>query len=81
MRVTFNESLTRDKYFTNSANTISLPGRTTEVFLNPGFRWAVCQKEVEWVLGVAVPIGLTKDAPAIGVFAYMSIEFDIRKKE
>jgi hypothetical protein len=38
-------------------------------------RYAVCQfDEVEWVLGVAVPVGLTRDTPDIGVFAYMSVE-------
>jgi hypothetical protein len=53
--------------------------RGTQVFLNPGFRYAVTQNEgVEWVLGVAVPVGLTRDTPDIGVFAYMSIEYDFR---
>lgn len=52
----------------------------TQVFLNPGARYAVCQfDEVEWVLGVSVPVGLTDDTPDIGVFAYMSIEHTFRK--
>jgi len=47
----------------------------SQVFLNPGGRYAVCQfDEVEWVLGIAVPIGLTDDTPDIGMFAYMSVE-------
>jgi hypothetical protein len=51
----------------------------TQVFVNPGLRWAVIQGPVEWVLGASVPIGLTRDAPDIGIFAYMSIEFGFRK--
>ena len=54
---------------------------TTQGFVNPGVRWAVIQEPVEWVLGVAVPIGLTRDTPDIGVFAYMSIEHSFRKKK
>lgn len=47
----------------------------TQAFVNPGVRYAVCQfDEVEWVLGVSVPVGVTSDAPDIGVFAYMSVE-------
>lgn len=54
----------------------------TQVFINPGVRWAVYQgEEVEWVLGVSVPVGVTRDAPDIGVFAYMSIEHDFRKSK
>lgn len=59
---------------------VGFSDRSTQVIVNPGFRWAVTQTEaVEWVLGVAVPIGLTRDTPDIGVFAYMSIEFPFRK--
>ena len=51
-----------------------------QLFLNPGGRYAVCQfEEVEWVLGVSTPIGLTADTPDIGVFAYMSVEHAFRK--
>lgn len=53
---------------------------TTQVFVNPGVRYAICQfEDVEWVIGVAVPVGLTRDTPDIGVFAYMSIEHAFRK--
>lgn len=54
---------------------------TTQVFVNPGVRFAVIQDPVEWVLGVSAPIGVTRDAPDIGVFAYMSIEHSFRKKK
>jgi hypothetical protein len=50
-------------------------------FLNPGVRYAVCQfDQVEWVIGVSVPVGLTDDSPDIGVIAYMSVEHNFRKK-
>jgi hypothetical protein len=53
-----------------------------QVLLNPGVRYAVTQNEgVEWVLGVSAPIGLTRDTPDIGVFAYMSIEYDFRNPD
>lgn len=52
----------------------------TQAFLNPGTRYAVCQlDEVEWVLGVSVPVGLTCESPEIGVIAYMSVEHKFRK--
>lgn len=51
-----------------------------QVFLNPGVRYAVCQfDEVEWVIGVSVPVGLTPDTPDVGMFVYMSVEHAFRK--
>ena len=56
--------------------------RTTDVILNPGFRWAVYTgDEIQWVLGASVPIGLTRDSPDIGVFGYMSVEHNFKKTE
>ncbi len=56
--------------------------RISQVYLNPGMRYAVCQfEQVEWVLGVSLPIGLTEDTPDIGVFVYMSVEHIFRKVE
>jgi hypothetical protein len=55
-------------------------GHLTQVYLNPGLRYAVIQDPVEWVLGVSIPVGLTRDTPDIGVFVYMSIEHTFRKK-
>ena len=56
--------------------------RTNQVFVNPGLRYAVCQfDEVEWVIGAAAPIGLTRATPDIGVFLYMSVEHSFRKQE
>ncbi len=55
--------------------------RSEQIFVNPGVRYAVCQlDQVEWVIGVSVPVGLTRDSPDIGVFFYMSIEHLFRKK-
>lgn len=52
----------------------------TQVFVNPGVRYAVCQfEEVEWVIGVSAPIGLTRNTPDIGIFVYMSVEHAFRK--
>lgn len=54
----------------------------TQVFINPGVRYAVCQfDEVEWVLGVSAPVGVTPETPEFGVFAYMSVEHLFRKVE
>lgn len=51
-----------------------------QVFANPGFRYAICQfEEVEWVVGMSIPIGLTRDTPDIGAFVYMSVEHAFRK--
>ena len=52
---------------------------TTLVLLSPGVRFAVIQEPLEWVLGVAIPVGLTRDSPDIGAVAYMSIEHPFRK--
>ncbi len=54
--------------------------RVTQALVNPGVRWAVVREPVEWVLGVAVPVGLTRESPDIGVFFYMSVEHPFRKK-
>ena len=53
--------------------------RTTSVILNPGFRCALFTgEEVQWVTGVGCPVGLSEDAPDIGVFVYMSVEHNFR---
>lgn len=53
-----------------------------QVFVNPGVRYAICQfDDVEWVIGAAVPIGLTENSPDIGAFFYMSIEHMFRRTE
>jgi hypothetical protein len=52
----------------------------TQVFVNPGLRYAVCQLEdVEWVVGASVPIGLNRSTPDIGIFIYLSVEHTFRK--
>ena len=56
--------------------------RTTSVLLNPGIRGALYTgDEVQWVAGVGLPIGLSDDAPDIGLFIYMSVEHVFRKTQ
>lgn len=46
-----------------------------EFLLSPGFRWApYTEGSTQWVLGAAVPVGLSRDAPDISAFLYMSFE-------
>ncbi len=50
------------------------------VLINPGVRYAVFTSEdVQWVLGVSMPIGLSEDAPDYGLFLYMSVEHTFKK--
>ena len=49
--------------------------RSFQVQVSPGFRWSPYTKgDVQWVLGVAAPIGITRDAPDASLFFYMSFE-------
>ena len=53
---------------------------TTTVLLNPGVRGALFTgEEVQWVVGVGFPVGLSDDAPDYGVFVYMSVEHMFRR--
>ncbi len=46
-----------------------------EWFVSPGVRWApYTNGEVQWVLGIAAPIGVNRDAPDASLFLYMSFE-------
>jgi hypothetical protein len=48
---------------------------TTSVLLDPGVRGALFTgEEVQWVVGLGFPVGLSEDAPDWGVFLYMSVE-------
>lgn len=77
----FNFMLEAVAFFDQSLDELGGRDHTTEVILNPGFRWAVFTGEdVQWVLGVGVPIGLTRDAPDVGVFGYMSVEHNFLKQ-
>jgi hypothetical protein len=54
---------------------------TFQYLLNPGFRWApFTEGETQWVVGLGVPIGLTRDTPEWSLFLYMSFEHRCRKK-
>ncbi len=51
------------------------------LLLSPGFRWApYTEGSTQWVLGAAVPVGLSRDAPDIAAFLYMSFEHRFRKE-
>ncbi len=46
-----------------------------QVQVSPGVRWAPFTKnDTQWVLGVAAPIGVTRDAPDFSLFFYLSLE-------
>ena len=52
-----------------------------EAIVLPGVRWApYTEGETQWVLGCGVPIGLSPDAPDIGLFFYMSFEHRFLRK-
>lgn len=54
--------------------------KTFELYLSPGFRWAVFTRgSTQWVLGLGLPIGLSRDAPDLSLFGYMSFEHSIRR--
>ncbi len=49
--------------------------RSAAAVISPGFRYAVNHPgDAQTVLGLAVPIGVTSDAPDYGVFLYASFE-------
>jgi len=53
--------------------------KTFEYLLSPGFRWApFTEGETQWVVGAALPVGLTHDTPDLSLFLYMSFEHRIR---
>ncbi|NUQ62496.1 MAG: transporter [Pirellulales bacterium] len=55
--------------------------QTFEYLLSPGFRWApFTEGDTQWVIGAAVPIGLSEDAPDLSAFLYMSFEHRVRAK-
>jgi hypothetical protein len=56
--------------------------RLVEVFLSPGFRWApYTEGATQWVVGLGVPVGISRDAPDIAAFVYMSFEHRVMPKK
>jgi outer membrane putative beta-barrel porin/alpha-amylase len=48
---------------------------TFEMLLSPGIRWApYTSGDTQWVLGIGLPIGVSRDARDISLFFYMSFE-------
>ena len=56
--------------------------RSVSVLLSPGFRYGINFKnDAQMVVGIAAPIGLTRDAPDYGVFFYFSFEHAFHREE
>lgn len=54
---------------------------TFQYILSPGCRWAVyTHEDTQWVVGASLPVGLTRDAPDLAAFFYMSFEHRIQPK-
>jgi hypothetical protein len=53
--------------------------RDFEAIISPGVRYAFNFPAAQLVLGIGVPIGLTKAAPDYGVFLYFSFEHRFKK--
>jgi len=52
-----------------------------QYILSPSFRWApYTEGSTQWVVGAAVPIGLSADAPDVSAFLYMSFEHRVAKE-
>lgn len=67
-------------FWNDELNEFGVREHTTEVIVNPGVRYAIyTEGSLQWVIGVGVPIGLSKDAPDYGVFGYMSVEHAFKK--
>ena len=78
----FNLMLEWVLFYNEDIDGIGFPANTTEIIVNPAFRWAVwTSDDIQWVLGLGVPIGLSEDAPDIGVFGYMSVEHRAKKEK
>jgi hypothetical protein len=52
-----------------------LIGRDVVSLISPGLRYAFnLREETQLVLGVGLPIGLTRSSPELGVLVYLSFE-------
>ncbi len=61
--------------FEEGLNDFGRRERAVAAVLSPGFRYAINHAhDAQTVLGLAVPIGVTSDAPDFGVFLYVSFE-------
>ncbi len=63
---------------------LNFDGTESQVFqaiLSPGIRWAsYTAGDTQVVFGLGVPIGVSRDAPDIAAFFYMSFEHRVRQK-
>jgi hypothetical protein len=55
---------------------------TTEVIVSPGFRWLAYEHDdTQLVLGLGVPVGLSRDAANLGGIFYLSLEHRFRPEQ
>lgn len=55
--------------------------QSIEVLVSPGIRWAsYTEGDTQVVLGLGVPIGVSRDVPDIAAFFSMSFEHRVRRK-
>ena len=61
--------------FDEGVNDFGRTERTVSAVISPGVRYAFNHPgDAQTVIGIAVPIGITSDAPDYGVFLYASFE-------
>ena len=66
-------------YWQQELDDVGRVDNTTTILLDPGVRAALyTSDEIQWVVGLGTPIGLSQDAPDISLFIYMSIEHKFR---
>ena len=71
----FNLMLEAVANFDEGLDDLGRTERTMSVVISPGFRYAFNHpNDAQTVIGLAVPIGITSDAPDYGVFLYASFE-------
>lgn len=71
----FNFMLESVANFDEGVNDFGRTERTVSAVISPGFRYAFNHpNDAQTVIGLAVPIGITSDAPDYGVFLYASFE-------
>lgn len=82
VRPNFNFMLEVVADFEEGVNDFGGTARAVSAVISPGFRYAINHpNDAQTVVGLAVPIGITADAPDYGVFLYASFEhFFLRPK-
>ncbi len=72
---TFNLMLEAVSNFDDAVNDFDRTERSVSAVISPGARYAFNHSnDAQTVIGIAVPIGITSDAPDYGIFLYASFE-------